>query len=153
MTVELIEMTEPTVVEVWAPSCHECRAMQPDIHATAADFSGKVDFVAVNAADDPTWAQRAGVMATPTLIGVANGEEAFRVIGRRSKDELGLLFAAIESGERVAAVGRQDRILRTGTGTVLLVVGLALGPAWPLVAAGVAITGWGVGFPKWSARD
>lgn len=147
MTIELADMTGPAVVEVWAPSCAECRAMQPDIDATAAEFTHKVSFVAVNVAEEPGWARDAGVMATPTLIGVANGAEAFRVIGRRSRAELRELFDAVETGAAVAAAGRQDRVLRIGTGVVLAAVGTAMGPAWPLVGVGAAIALWGLGLP------
>lgn len=152
MAVDLSAMSRPTLVEVWAPGCVECRAMKPDIEATAGEFAATVDFVAVDGAQEWQWAREAKVMATPTIIGVTDGAEVFRVVGRRNRTELQALFAAIDTGAVAAPASREDRILRVGGGVLLAAVGLAMGPAWPLVIGGVGITGWGLASGRWSGR-
>ena len=134
---------DPTIVEVWAPSCVECRAMQPHLDATAAQFSDTVDLVRVNAAANPDVVRTLNVMGTPTLIGVHRGVQVFRFTGRRSRAELSDLFRAVAVGADAAGVGGQDALLRVGTGVVLAGIGLVMGPAWPLVAIGAAVTAFG----------
>ncbi|MBT8166578.1 MAG: thioredoxin family protein [Acidimicrobiia bacterium] len=133
----------PTIVEVWAPHCAECNAMQPHLDAEAAEFSGTVDLVKVNAVSDPARARQLGVLGTPTLIGFRDGAEVFRFTGRRSRGELRELFAAVSDGNRLTGVGTQDLVLRAGAGVVMIGVGLLLGPAWPILAIGAAATAFG----------
>lgn len=140
----------PTILELWAPSCAECRAMQPHLDAAAADFSDTVDLVRVNAAANPDVVRTLHVMGTPTLIGVHRGVEVFRFTGRRSRAELGDLFRAVAVGADATGVGAQDVLLRVGTGVVLVGIGLVTGPAWSLAAIGAAVTAFGL-FP-WLTR-
>lgn len=112
--------------------------MQPDLHAVAADHPG-VDLVVVDVGTDPTWARERGILGTPTLIGLRDGSEVFRHTGRRGRTELESLFAAVEGRVDPPGVGRFDRTLRVGAGLVLTALGIAMGPAWPLVAVGIAV--------------
>lgn len=146
----LEDYQNPTIVELWAPSCAECRAMQPHLDAAAADFSDTVDLVRVNAADNPDVVRMLRVMGTPTLIGVHRGVEVFRFTGRRSRAELDDLFRAIAVGADATGLGGQDAVLRIGTGVVLVGIGLVTGPAWPLAGIGAAVTAFGL-FP-WLTR-
>ncbi len=139
MTLDLTTLDRPTVIEVWAPSCSVCKAMQPDLDAAAERYRGRVDLMMVNAADDVDAIRALGARGTPTLIGVRDGVEVFRHTGRRTSDELGALFEALAGGTTTPRVGRSDLVLRVGTGAVLAGVGLVTGPVWPLVAIGGAI--------------
>ncbi len=88
------------------------------------------------------------IYATPTLIGRVAGDEAFRVTGRRTDDELdGLVRALIERGEP-SVLGRGDALIRLGGGGAVVAVGLAAGPAWPLVVFGAIILSYGA-FTMW----
>lgn len=143
---------QPTIIEVWAPSCVECRAMQSDIDFAVAEFAGLVRLASVNAASEPELARSLGAMATPTLIGVSAGNEVFRVVGRRTRSELQELFRAVAAGEAAPEVGRQDRILRAGAGLSLVIFGALSGPVWPLVGIGGAVAAWGVASRRESRR-
>lgn len=139
----IAEVTGPTVLEIWSPGCVECRAMQPDLDAVAADYSDRVGLELVNAVDELESTRRLGVRGTPTLIGVREGKEVFRVVGRRTRSELEALFDAVAVGE-APAVGYGDLWLRLGAGLILIAAGVLSGPAWALVGFGVAILGLGV---------
>lgn len=114
--------------------------MRPVLDRVAADYTGRVDLVRIDVADQPASASRLGVKATPTLIGWCDETEVFRTTGRRTEEELRSLFEAVagcaapETSPRVF-----DRRLRIGVGLVLVSVGLMSGPAWPLVAVGSGI--------------
>jgi len=136
--------TRPTLVEVWAPACSSCKAMEPDLQQVAQRFDGSVDLIQLNATTDREAVGAMGVMGTPTIIGYREGEEVFRHIGRRSGGELEQLFAALDAGDAGPRVGTQDLILRAGAGAALAGVGFATGPTWILVGIGVAAAVFGI---------
>lgn len=144
MTTVLSTYIKPTLIEVMAPHCVECRAMQPDLDAVAAENLGNVDLVVVDAARESDVAADLRVMGTPTLIAVSDGVEVARFTGRRSRTELAELFAAVAAGETssVPQVSKTDRLVWSVAGTLLAGTGLLIGSAWFLVVAGVALLGY-----------
>lgn len=128
----------PTVVEVTAPWCGECRAMKPTIEAVA-DRHPNVDFKVIDASTDAETVKALGVKGTPTLIGYTDGEEIFRSTGRRTRTQLEAMFKSVTGAEPVPAVGKSDLYLRVGTGVALIALGLLSGPAWPLVGIGAIV--------------
>lgn len=137
-TSESNDATRPTIVEVWSPTCADCRAMQADLDAVAAAHP-RVDLVVVDVSTDATWARERGVLGTPTLVGFRDDEEVFRHAGRRSAAELEELFVGVESGRRPSGIGRTDLALRLSAGGALVAIGLVAGPVWPLVAIGAVV--------------
>ncbi len=135
---------EPTLVEVWAPWCHECKVMQPDLDAVAEEWSGKVALQMINAEDGLDTVRSLGVKGTPTLIGYRDGREVFRYTGRRSRSELGQLFASVADGSTPKRVGTNDMVLRVGTGVALTAVGLLTGPSIPLIVIGTVLIAFGL---------
>ena len=129
---------------VWAPWCMECKAMEPHIDAVAAEFAGSTNLEKINLSESPELAAKLNVMATPTIIGRREGLELFRATGRQTPVELRQLFAAAAAGSSDVTIGRTDRLLRIGAGATLAIVGLLLGPAWPLVGAGGGVLAWGL---------
>lgn len=138
MSQPLVDPTRPTIVEVWSPTCADCRAMQAALDAVAPRHPG-VDLVVVDVSTDVGWARERGVLATPTLLGFLDGQEVFRHAGRRSVAELEELFAGVASGTRPSGIGRTDTMLQVVAGVVLVVLGLVAGPAWPLVVLGTVV--------------
>lgn len=141
---DLAAIDRPTILEFWAPTCVECRAMQSDLDEVAETFSDRVALKMVNAAEESEPVRRLGVRATPTLIGVREGREVFRVMGRRSRTDLNEIFEAVTQGGPVRRGSRQDLVLRLSAGSALLGTGLAIGPVWPLVVLGVAVLSYGM---------
>lgn len=148
--IDLDAISEPTILEIWAPTCAECKAMQPDLDDTAQAFSDRVDVMMINAADELETVKGLGVRATPTLIGVREGEEVFRIAGRRSRTELNELFEAMGPGGLVPRFSRQDAVVRVFAGLALLGIGLAGGPVWPLVILGAAVLTYGMAPMLWA---
>lgn len=130
---------EPTLVEVTAPWCAECRAMRPTIEAVASRHP-EVAFRLIDASTEPDTVTALGVKGTPTVIGYSNGEEVFRSTGRRSSAELESMFEAVAANEaRIPVVGTGDLVLRVGAGAALIILGLISGPVWPLVGVGMVV--------------
>ncbi len=117
--------------------------MQPDLDAVAREFDS-VDLVVLDATEHPDTTSDLRVLGTPTLIAVSDGREVARFVGRRTRRELQELFAATASGSTgsVARFARGDRLVWTVAGAALLIVGLAMGPAWPIAAIGVGLAAY-----------
>ena len=135
-------VTKPTMVMIWAPSCADCRAMKPALIEAWKSFEDQVELNLVDASTSPAAARAMRAMATPTLIGFSGENEMFRLVGRRAAGELHDLFASLVSGSDAQPVGRQLRLLRGVTAAALVGLGLAAGPAWPLVIVGTSVAAW-----------
>ena len=133
---------KPTVIEVTAPWCGDCRAMEPTIE-TVAGRHPEVDFKVINASTDPEAVKALGVKGTPTVIGYTNGEEVFRTTGRRTGSQLEAMFTSVTGNGPFPSVGRGDLYLRVGAGAALVALGLFSGPAWPLVGIGAIVSMFG----------
>lgn len=144
MTSQLTTFEEPTLIEVMAPHCVECRAMQPDLDAVAGEFDDRVDLVVLDATVRTDEAAALRVMGTPTLIAVKSGKEVARFTGRRTKAELRELFVAIAEGDAASIPKRSssDKTVWTIAGALLAAAGMAAGPSWFLLAIGVGLVGY-----------
>ena len=141
---DLTSLIRPTVIEIWAPGCGDCRAMQPHIDAVAEKYRSSVDLVMIDASTDPETVRALGVWGTPTLIGVSAGKQVFRHTGRRAAPELENLFLSLANGTAPSRVTRSDLLARTLGGMVLIGLGLSTGPIWPLVGVGGVVLLWGL---------
>ena len=141
----LTEYRRPTLIEVMAPHCVECRAMEPDLDAVSVEQVDSVDLVVIDATRETEQAKALGVLGTPTLIAVRGGAEVARFTGRRSRRELTELFQELAAGDPASlpAVSRSDQMVWSLAGAALFGVGLLVGPSWLLVALGVAAAAWG----------
>lgn len=144
------------VVDVWAPWCGPCRAVEPALKALAAEYDGRVDLWKLNADEQPATVQALGVRSIPTLIAFNGGQEVARITGARSRPELTAFFeGALGGGPAPAATGMSDsaRGLRLVAGLAMVVLGWFYGPNWLLMAMGAVVAFLGVynRCPVWKA--
>lgn len=136
--------TGPTVVEVRAPRCPACSAMERDIKDVAARSANTVAFIQVDASTDPEAASSLGVRSTPTIIGYRNGSEVYRSVGRLTSAELTSVFDGVAGRGTLPRLGFRDMVIRIGAGVVIIALGLATGPTWPLVGIGIVAAMFGL---------
>jgi thioredoxin 1 len=96
-TKEVLQSTQPFLVDFWAEWCGPCKMLGPILDELAAEYDGRVKIGKVNVDDHQELAAQYGIRGIPTLLLFHQGQVADQIIGLRSKRDLKASF------DRVAA--------------------------------------------------
>jgi thioredoxin 1 len=93
---DVVKSSRPVLVDLWAPWCGPCIAMEPAMKELSTEFEGKVDIAKLNVDENPSLAQSLDVMSIPTLMLFKDGKPVQRIVGLTAKDKLaGVMTAAL----------------------------------------------------------
>ena len=149
-------MTQPVLVDFWAPWCGPCKQLKPVLEKIVAAAKGKVKLVTMNIDEHPEIAGQLGVQSIPAVFAFSKGQpiDGFmgalpesqikgfieRLVGPMGADieaEIAAAQTALDAGDAMAAAERFSGILAQEAANAVALGGLArahilagnLGPA------------------------
>lgn len=78
----------PALVDFYAEWCGPCKMMAPIFAELAGEYEGKLKFAKLDTDQNQQIAVKFNVMSIPTLVLIAKGKEAGRIIGFSNKADL-----------------------------------------------------------------
>jgi thioredoxin 1 len=85
---DVLQSTEPVVVDFWAEWCGPCRMIAPSLEAIATEMEGKIKVAKLNIDENPEVATKLGIRSIPTLMVFKGGKLAAQKVGAAPKGEL-----------------------------------------------------------------
>jgi len=136
----LVENPKPLIVDIWAPWCGPCRAMDPVFKQVSQKYIGQMDVLKVNTDESPEVLKSLGVLGIPTVVGFAHGKEILRRTGIQPVEVLEILFdsALHQRKPIIIPLTQVDRLFRSVAGLALLISGWIFGHSLVLLGIG----GW-----------
>ena len=91
---EVLDSSQPVLVDVWAPWCAPCRAVSPAIDEIAEQYHDRVKVGKLNLDENSETPQTYRVNSIPTVLVFKDGQVVERLVGVQMKERYELAAAA-----------------------------------------------------------
>jgi len=99
---EVLENSQPVLVDFWADWCGPCHMIAPAIEEVAADFAGRAKVGKLDVDANGKIAGQYGIRSIPAILLFKDGQVVDLVVGVAPKSELtNKLNDLIQNGEKV----------------------------------------------------
>jgi thioredoxin 1 len=78
---QVLQSTEPVLVDFWAVWCGPCKAIAPIVDSLAASYAGRLKVAKVNVDQNSATPSRYGVRGIPALLFFKGGKVADQIVG------------------------------------------------------------------------
>jgi thioredoxin 1 len=85
---EVLDASEPVLVDFWATWCAPCRAIAPVVEELATQYKGKIKFGKMDIDQHQDTPQQYGIRSIPTLLLFKGGKVVQQIVGAVPKTKL-----------------------------------------------------------------
>lgn len=85
---EVLNSSNVTVVDFWAPWCGPCRKLGPVLDEVAGEMADKIKVVKLNTDENLKTAKEYSISGLPTIMVFKNGQAVERMVGLMQKSAL-----------------------------------------------------------------
>ena len=96
---QVLEQSQPVIVDFWAPWCGPCKAMAPTFASLAEAYGNQMKFAKCNVDEHASVAQRYGIQSIPTLMIFQGGQPIQSITGMVPRSNLEKAIEQALSGE------------------------------------------------------
>ena len=89
---EVLESSEPVLVDFWAAWCAPCKKLAPVIDELATSYGGRIKVAKLNVDEASMVAARYGIKSIPTVILFKNGKPVEQIVGLQPRDSFAKLI-------------------------------------------------------------
>src|SRR5262245_53824776 len=85
---EVLDASQPTLVDFWAEWCGPCRAIAPIVEELAKTYTGRMQFAKMNVDENRNTPSQYGIKGIPTLLLFKGGKVVDQIVGAVPKQQL-----------------------------------------------------------------